>query len=76
MSEDKIQEVLDKIKRGEIGPDMIEVGTGVTDEGGISSTVRRICGPCNIKKHDECIGAPMCNCNHPSHHQHQHSQTQ
>jgi hypothetical protein len=71
MSEDKIREVIDAINRGEIPLSSIEVDTRRSDEGGISSTMRSRCGPCNIGNHSKCEGDYMCDCDRPSHQQRQ-----
>jgi hypothetical protein len=68
-SDDKAREFIDKINRGEIGLDSVAVDTRQTDEGGISSTTKRKCGPCNVGKHGECQGRGVCDCDHPTHHQ-------
>ena len=67
MSEDKIRDILDKVNSGEIGLGSTEVETTRTDEGRISSTTRRRCGPCNIGKHGQCEGAHVCDCDDASH---------
>lgn len=70
MTADKIREAIDKVKSGDIGLASSEVATTrADDEGGISSTTRRKCGPCNDERHDDCAGRDMCDCDHPSHHQ-------
>jgi hypothetical protein len=67
MSEEKIREVIDKINRGEIPLGSAEVETKMTDEGRVSSTTRRRCGPCTIGNHSECEGSHMCDCDHTFH---------
>ncbi len=69
MSDDKVREIVDKVKRGEIPLDSAESGTEETDEGGIRKTVGGLCGPCSIDNHSECKGALVCSCAHPSHEQ-------
>lgn len=67
MSDDKIKDVTGKVNRGEIGLGSTEVTTSRTDDGGISSTTRRKCGPCNDGRHGDCEGDHMCDCDHPVH---------
>ena len=62
-----IREAMDKVKSGEIQLGTAEVETTGTDEGGISSTTRRKCGPCNDGRHGDCEGNHVCDCDHPSH---------
>jgi len=69
MSGDKIREVIEKVKSGDIGLASSEVATNKTDEGGISSTTKGRCGPCNVGKHGDCQGKGVCDCDHPSHHE-------
>jgi len=66
-TEDKIREMVDKVKRGEEGFDAAAFGTFRTDEGGIGNTEWKRCAPCNINKHDECKGENFCDCDHSSH---------
>jgi hypothetical protein len=67
MTADKIREAFDKVKSGDIGLASSEVATTRGDEGGISSTTRRKCGPCNDGNHGQCEGEHVCDCDHPSH---------
>ena len=67
MSEDRMRDVMDKVKSGEIPLGSTEVETTGIDEGGISSTTRRKCGPCNDGRHGDCEGNHVCDCDHPSH---------
>jgi len=67
MSGDKIREVIDKVKSGDIGLASSEVATNKTDEGRISSTTRRTCGPCNAGNHGQCEGDHVCDCDDSSH---------
>ena len=75
MSDDKVKEFIDKVNRGEIPMDSAELRTERTDEGGISSTFKVKCGPCNDNNHRECKGDLVCNCTHPYHKQQQSPQT-
>jgi len=47
--------------------DFAEVETSRTDEGGMSSTIGKLCGPCDIGNHRECRGEHVCSCADPSH---------
>ncbi len=67
MSDDRIREVMDKVNRGEISLGSTEVRTERTDEGGISSITRRICGPCDAGNHGQCEGEHVCDCDDSSH---------
>lgn len=67
-TEDKLRGMVDKVSE-EMGLASSEVATTRTDadEGGVSSTMRRRCGPCNIGNHEGCEGEHVCDCDHPSH---------
>jgi hypothetical protein len=67
MSGNKIREVIEKVKSGDIGLASSEVATNKTDEGGTSSITRRICGPCNAGNHGQCDGEHVCDCDDPAH---------
>ncbi len=67
MSGDKIREVIEKVKSGDIGLASSEVATNKTDEGGISSTTKRKCSPCNAGNHGQCEGEHVCDCDDPAH---------
>ena len=67
-SDDKAREYIDKVNSGEIVLDSVAVKTEQTDEGGITSTTEKKCGPCNVGKHGDCQGRGVCDCDHPTHH--------
>jgi hypothetical protein len=69
MAEDKIREVIDKVKSGDIGLAPSELATDRTDEGEKISSAKKkkMCDPCNIGKHPECEGDLVCGCDHPMH---------
>jgi hypothetical protein len=61
-SDEKVRRFIDAVNRGEIPFSAIEVDTRRSDEGGISSTTRRRCGPCNGGNHGECESEHVCDC--------------
>jgi hypothetical protein len=66
MADEEAQRIIDAERRGEIPLGSIEAETRRSDEGGISSTVRSRCGPCERERHNECE-VVMCDCNDPFH---------